>query len=68
MSNILRPKQLAKFLSLSIATIWRVAKEGDFPMKVQISARAVGWREEDIIAWLEKRTINQSGEKHDHKK
>lgn len=63
MNNILRPKQLAKYLSLSLATIWRLAREVDFPVKVQISARAVGWREQDIIAWLEKRTINQPGDK-----
>lgn len=55
MSKILRPKQLAQYLSLSVTTIWRLQKEGDFPKKIQLSAKAVGWNEAEIVAWLEKR-------------
>ncbi len=55
MKKILRPKQAAAYLSLSLATLWRLNKEGDFPQKIKLSVKAVGWFEEDIAAWLEKR-------------
>lgn len=55
MKKILRPKQAAAYLSLSLATLWRLNKKGDFPQKIKLSVKAVGWFEEDIAAWLEKR-------------
>jgi len=55
MKKILRPKQAAAYLSLSLATLWRLNKEADFPQKIKLSVKAVGWFEEDIAAWLEKR-------------
>jgi len=55
MKCILRPKQVAQYLALSLATLWRLSKEDDFPKKVQLSQRSVGWYLEDIDAWLKKR-------------
>ncbi|MEW6562805.1 MAG: AlpA family phage regulatory protein [Pseudomonadota bacterium] len=55
MNQILRPKQLSKKLSISPATLWRLQHADDFPKKVQLSARAVGWLQSDIEAWLEKK-------------
>lgn len=55
MKKILRPKQVTQYLSLSLATLWRLNQKGDFPRKVQLSKRSVGWYLEDIDAWLEKR-------------
>lgn len=55
MNKIIRPKQAASFLSLSLATLWRLQQQNDFPKKIQLSAKAVGWFEKDIVAWVEKR-------------
>lgn len=55
MKKILRPKEAATYLSLSLATLWRLNKKGDFPQKVRLSAKSVGWLESDIAEWLEKR-------------
>lgn len=60
MQNILRPKQLAKYLSLSLATVWRLQQQEDFPKKIQLSTKAVGWFEADIVAWLENRSSNHA--------
>lgn len=61
MNQILRPKQLSKKLSVSPATLWRLQHANDFPKKVQLSARAVGWLQSDIDTWLEKKaTKSQS--------
>lgn len=59
MGRILRPKQLEAYLSLSKTTIWRMQKEEDFPKKVRLSQRAVGWLESDILLWLEKKSSTQ---------
>jgi len=55
MKKIMRPKQVAQYLSLSLATLWRLNQKDDFPKKVQLSKRSVGWYLEDIDAWLEMR-------------
>lgn len=55
MKKILRPKQAAAYLQLSLATIWRLSKKGQFVPKIQLASMAVGFLQEDIDAWLEKR-------------
>ncbi|RYF23171.1 MAG: AlpA family phage regulatory protein [Oxalobacteraceae bacterium] len=36
----------------SAATLWRNIKSGKFPAPVRLSARVIGWRVEDIRAWV----------------
>lgn len=61
MKQILRPKEASAFLSISLSTIWRLSLKGDFPPKIQLSAKAVGFESEAIFKWLEKRKATQSG-------
>ena len=61
MKKIIRPKVGAKKFGVSIATFWRITKEEDFPPKIQISKRAVGWMEDEIDDFLEKRTVAKNG-------
>lgn len=60
MRNILRPKQLANYLSLSLATVWRLQHQEGFPKKIQLSTKAVGWFEDEIAAWLVSRSSTQT--------
>jgi predicted DNA-binding transcriptional regulator AlpA len=53
--KLLRPRQLAKELGVSLQTIWRLSKEPGFPQKIQISSQAVGYRESAVEAWLKTR-------------
>ncbi len=55
MDRILRPKEAAHVLGVSRTTFWRIAKAIDFPKKVRIGARAVGWLRDDLLAWMEAR-------------
>ncbi|MBO6573156.1 MAG: AlpA family phage regulatory protein [Balneola sp.] len=50
--KVIRPKQLAKILSISTVTLWRMEKRGELPPRKRISTRAVGWLESDIEEWL----------------
>ena len=49
---ILRPNQLAARLGVHVATLWRMEKQGLLPARIQLGARAVGWRESEIIDWM----------------
>lgn len=50
-----REPRVKKETGLSKSTRWRMENEGDFPQKVQLSSRAVGWRAEEIIEWVKAR-------------
>ncbi|MDZ7720305.1 MAG: AlpA family phage regulatory protein, partial [Balneolaceae bacterium] len=50
--EIIRPKELAEMLSLSISTIYKMYSEGQLPTKVKISSQAVGWLRSDIEEWI----------------
>lgn len=48
------PKVKAR-TGLSRSTIYDKIKRGEFPKPVALSARAVGWRQSDIDAWIASR-------------
>jgi len=55
---LIRPKELANRLGMSEAFIWKLRREGDLPPAVQLGRgpkSAIGWREEDIIEWINSR-------------
>lgn len=53
--KIIRPAELAKILSVSQATLWRMERRNELPPRKQISRRVVGWPEADLIKWLKER-------------
>ncbi len=56
MDNLIRPQTLAKKLGIGLSTLYDRMKEPDFPRKVQISKQAVGFRESEIIEWMDANT------------
>ena len=50
--RILRPKEAARYLGVSPATLWRMDKRGDIKNKKRISTNAVGWFKSDLDAAL----------------
>ena len=50
--SILRRKQVEERTGLSRSTIYLRIQEGTFPRPVNLGARAVGWLENEIEAWL----------------
>ena len=53
---ILRRKQVQERIGLARSSLYALIASNQFPRPVQLSARAVGWRERDVNAWLESRT------------
>ncbi|NOD78910.1 AlpA family transcriptional regulator [Ruegeria sp. HKCCD4332] len=56
MGRILRITEVIERTGLSRASIYRLMKSGDFPKRVKLSVRMVGWREQDIQEWLDNLT------------
>ena len=50
--NILRLKQVQGRTGLSRSTIYDRMGKGTFPRSINLGARAVGWLESEINAWL----------------
>ena len=58
--NLLRFEELKAKLRLSRSTIWRMERNGTFPARRQISARAVAWSEVEVDQWLAQRPAVRS--------
>ena len=58
--KILRPQELARRLSVSTVTLWRMQNRGELPPRIQISSRAVGWLEKDIEDWLSSQRVTST--------
>jgi len=56
MDTLIRPQDLANRLGIGLSTLYDRMKKPDFPRKVQISTQAVGFRESEIIDWMEANT------------
>lgn len=48
-------KDLLKLTGIPQSTLYEMMKEGTFPRGVKITARRVGWRESEIVAWQKSR-------------
>lgn len=58
--NIIRQKDLATLLGVSLDTIKRWKREQRLPAAIQIGPRAVGWRMSTIEAFIAARTGKQA--------
>lgn len=51
--RIIRKKEVIQLTGLSQATIYRLMESNDFPKQIQITCKAVGWIESEVLAWVE---------------
>lgn len=51
--RLLRTNDVTRFTGLSRTTIWRLERKGEFPRRRQLTANAVGWREDEVRQWME---------------
>jgi len=52
---ILRTPDIEKITGLSKVHLWRLERDGKFPVRVKLGGRAVGWHESEILEWIENR-------------
>lgn len=55
MKKILRLRAAKDWTGLSRSTIYAMMKNGKFPQSLSLGARAIGWLESDIQAWIDSR-------------
>jgi len=60
--TILRRKQVEARTGLARSTIYQYVKDGVFPKPVQLGARAVGWLEAEVSAWIAARVRAGGGD------
>lgn len=53
--RVLRLREVLKITGLSRSSIYLQMKDGNFPQKICLGGRSVGWKESDINAWIENR-------------
>jgi prophage regulatory protein len=58
--HILRLAQVIERTGLKKTKIYELQSEGQFPMRVKITAHAVGWVEYEVQAWLAGRIAKNS--------
>ena len=51
-------KEVSKLIGLSVSTINRLVKKGDFPLKVKISPRRIVFMKKEIDVWIENQRNN----------
>jgi prophage regulatory protein len=53
--NVLRLPAVCRMTGLRRSTIYRMQASGQFPQRVKIGARAIGWIEREVQEWLASR-------------
>lgn len=61
-SRVIRKPEVQGRTGLSGRTIDRLEAAGQFPSRRQLSARAVGWIEEEVTAWVAARRRAEHGD------
>jgi prophage regulatory protein len=57
-SDFLRNRDSAKYLGVSEVTLWRLSEnDPDFPKKIRITKKCVGFRESELNAYLELKKV-----------
>jgi prophage regulatory protein len=53
--EFIRLPEVKRLTGLSTATIYRMAKAGEFPRQVKLGAQAVAWVKSEVLAWNKER-------------
>jgi prophage regulatory protein len=53
--KMLREREVRQLTGLSRVTRWRMERRGEFPRKVRLTGRCVGWLEAEVMDWLKVR-------------
>jgi len=53
--SVLRLKPMLRKASLSKSVAYDLMSKGEFPTPIKLSARTVGWLEDEIDSWIDER-------------
>jgi prophage regulatory protein len=55
----LRIRPVAKKTGLAVSSIWRLAREGQFPAPIKLSPGCTAWFEHEIDEWLDAKSLKR---------
>lgn len=53
--KILKEEEVVNMVGLSRISIWRMERAGDFPKRLQLGARKVGWLQDEVENFITSR-------------
>jgi prophage regulatory protein len=56
MESIMRLPEVMEMTGLSRSFIYKAIQDGNFPDRVSLGVRAVGWKASEIISWVNDRS------------
>ena len=59
--RLLRPRECATALGVSLTTLWRWTQAGDFPIAYRLGPNSVAFDAKEITAWLAARRVKARG-------
>lgn len=57
--RFIRLPEVLTRVGLSRSAVYALIKAGDFPAPVKLTARAAGWIEKDVVAWVRRKANRQ---------
>jgi prophage regulatory protein len=61
MSKILKVKQVAEEINVSVPQVYKLVSLGRFPKPIKLGERGSGWLRTEIDAWLQSRVDARDG-------
>ena len=61
MKKIVKINAVKQQTHLSVASIYRLAKQGDFPKPIKLTERSSAWSLEEIHSWIEEKKDARHG-------
>ena len=55
----MRIRMVAEKTGLAVSSIWRLARQGQFPAPVRLSPGCTAWFEHEIDAWLDAKSLKR---------
>jgi prophage regulatory protein len=65
MEKILDWTALRRVIPISRSHIWRLERAGNFPARIRIGKRKIGWRASEVESWIDNRPSPSSTAKED---
>lgn len=53
--RVLSQQEVIHRVGIGRVTIWRLEKEGNFPLRIRLTDHRIGWYEHEITQWIESR-------------
>lgn len=53
--RILGEPEVKRMTNLDRVTRWRMERVGKFPQRIRLSLHRIGWREDEVVEWIESR-------------